>query len=122
MPYCPQTSTKIGANMMQIKPWEVWFASVRFEDSPTVKSRPVVVTSSGAVYVCALKVTSHAPRNEWGEYQLAQWQFAGLKCPSTVRISKQLRLEQRDMIHRIGTLHPIDILGIQNIIAAKEQM
>lgn len=106
---------------MQIKPWEVWFASVRFEDSPAVKARPVVVTSSGAVYVCALKVTTHAPRDEWGEYQLTQWQFAGLKYPSTVRVGKQLRLEPRDMIHRIGTLHPIDILGIQTIIATKGQ-
>ena len=119
MLYCLQTSMMIGANTMQIKPWEVWFASVRFEDSPDVKARPVVVTSSGAVYVCALKVTSHKPRNRWGEYQLKQWQYAGLKYESTVRVEKQIRLERRDMIHRLGTLHPIDILGIQDVIASK---
>ena len=102
---------------MTIKPWEVWFAAVRFEDSPQIKNRPVVVTSSGAIYVMALKVTSHVPRNEWGEYALQHWQAAGLNKPSTVRIGKRLRLQQSDMVHRIGKLHPVDILNIQRIIA-----
>lgn len=102
---------------MTIKPWEVWFAAVRFEDSPQIKNRPVVVTSSGAIYVMALKVTSHVPRNEWREYALQHWQAAGLNKPSTVRIGKRLRLQQSDMVHRIGKLHPLDILNIQRIIA-----
>lgn len=102
---------------MTIKPWEVWFAAVRVEDSPQIKNRPVVVTSSGAIYVMALKVTSHVPRNEWGEYALQHWQAAGLNKPSTVRIGKRLRLQQSDMVHRIGKLHPLDILNIQRIIA-----
>ena len=102
---------------MTIKPWEVWFAAVRFEDSPQIKNRPVVVTSSGAIYVMALKVTSHVPCNEWGEYALQHWQAAGLNKPSTVRIGKRLRLQQSDMVHRIGKLHPLDILNIQRIIA-----
>lgn len=102
---------------MTIKPWEVWFAAVRFEDSPQIKNRPVVVTSSEAVCVMALKVTSHVPRNEWGEYALQHWQAAGLNKPSTVRIGKRLRLQQSDMVHRIGKLHPLDILNIQRIIA-----
>ena len=102
---------------MTIKPWEVWFAAVRFEDSPQIKNRPVVVTSSGAIYVMALKVTSHVPRNEWGEYALQHWQAAGLNKPSMVRIGKRLRLQQSDMVHRIGKLHPLDILNIQRIIA-----
>ena len=107
-----------GAIMMTIKPWEVWFASVRFEDSSAVKARPIVVTSSGNIYVWALKVTSHAPRKEWGEYQLQQWQAAGLTKPSTVRIGKRIQLEQRDMIHRIGSLDSVDIIAIQNIITS----
>ena len=102
---------------MTIKPWEVWFAAVRFEESPQIKNRPVVVTSSGAIYVMALKVTSHVPRNEWGEYALQHWQAAGLNKPSTVRIGKRLRLQQSDMVHRMGKLHPLDILNIQRIIA-----
>ena len=65
----------------------------------------------------ALKVTSHVPRNEWGEYALQHWQAAGLNKPSTVRIGKRRRLQQSDMVHRIGKLHPLDILNIQRIIA-----
>lgn len=104
---------------LQIKPWEVWYARVRYEDAPAVKMRPVVVTSAGTVWVLALKVTSHAPRREWGEYALREWAYAGLTKPSTVRISKQLRLEERDMARRIGELHVWDIMNIQMIMAQK---
>ena len=101
---------------MRINQWEVWLARVRFEDSPEVKPRPVVVVGGGEVFVCAYKVTSHPPRPVWGEYVLKQWQAIGLRRESTVRLSKRIRLESRDMIHRIGTLDPIDILSIQNIL------
>lgn len=101
---------------MTINQWDVWLAAVRFEDSPQVKKRPVIVTSSGDVYVLALKVTSHAPRSVWGEYALQHWQFAGLDKPSTVRIGKPLRLQKSDMVHRIGALHPLDVMSIQSII------
>lgn len=105
---------------MQVKPWEVWFASVRFEDAPTIsKPRPVIITSYGDVFICAFKVTTHEPRDTWGEYQLTQWQCAGLDRPSTVRLSKLVRLQQQDMIHRVGTLHPIDVLGIQLVLCKK---
>lgn len=103
--------------MMTINPWEVWLAAVRFEDSSQIKRRPVVVTSSGQVYVLALKVTSHVPRNEWGEYALHQWREAGLDAASTVRIGKRLRLQQSDLVHKIGKLQPLDILNIQRIMA-----
>ena len=102
---------------MTIKPWDVWWAEVRYEDAPTVKRRPVVVTSAGDVYVLALKVTSHAPRSMWGEYALIHWQYAKLSKPSTVRIGKRLRLEERDLVSQIGALHPQDIINIQRIIA-----
>ena len=102
---------------MTINQWEVWLAAVRFEDSTEVKNRPVVVTSSGDVFVLALKVTSHDPRSQWGEYALQYWKAAGLQKPSTVRIGKRLRLQHGDMIHKIGRLHPLDIVNIQRIIA-----
>ncbi len=72
------------------------------------------------MFILALKVTSHPPRDEWGEYKLAEWQYAGLKKESTVRISKQLRLKESDLVHRIGALHQSDIMNIQRIMLAKQ--
>lgn len=112
---------KIGATMMHIKPWEVWLASVRFEDQPNQsKKRPVVVTSAGEIFVLALKVTSHSPRLVWGEYALTEWRFAGLSKPSTVRVGKPLRLDAGDMVFRMGALHPLDIIAIQSILSTKK--
>lgn len=102
--------------MMTINAWEVWFAAVRYEDSTEIKNRPVVITSSGKLFVFALKVTTHEPRNEWGEYALQYWQNAGLHKSSTVRVGKRLCLQYSDMVHRIGQLHPIDIINIQRIL------
>jgi len=101
--------------MTQAKKWDVWWASVRFEDKPEAKQRPVVILSSGIVYVCALKVTSQEPRS--GDYVLSLWQYAGLIKPSTVRIDKVIKLKQQEMSHRIGALHPVDILAIQKMLA-----
>ena len=106
---------------MTINPWEVWYAAVRFEDTPQIKKRPVVVTSSGNIYVLALKVTSHPPRNVWGEYPLQHWKAAGLQKPSTVRIGKRLHLQHSDMVHKIGKPHPLDIVNIQRIIAGNRR-
>lgn len=103
---------------MQVEPWEVWFANVRFEDETGTKDRPVIITESGTVFVLALFVTSHVPRNNWGEVELIKWQYAGLNRPSTVRVTRQLELLESDLRKRIGKLHPIDILQIQRYIDA----
>ena len=103
---------------MQVEPWEVWFANVRFEDETGTKDRPVIITESGTVFVLALFVTSHAPRNNWGEVELIKWQYAGLNRPSTVRVTRQLELLESDLRKRIGKLHPVDILQVQRYIDA----
>ncbi len=97
--------------------WEVWFASVRFEDSPDRKQRPVVIISPGVAYYLSLKLTTHAPR-EWcnGEYALQKWSEAGLARPSTVRASKVLQLVDSDFSHKLGRLHPVDILALQTVL------
>lgn len=100
------------------EPWEVWFANVRFEDDPTLsKSRPVLVISDHKVCILSLKITSKPPRNNfYGEYALLKWQEAGLDKQSTVRISKKLKLVERDFSYRIGRLAPIDILNVIKIL------
>lgn len=99
------------------KPWEVWLAAVKFEDEPSaVKRRPVLVLNDDQVYILSLKITSRPPRSGYfGEYSLLKWQEAGLHKPSTVRTSKKLQLFERDFVHKIGRLTPIDILNIIKI-------
>jgi len=101
--------------MMQIKQWDIWWASVRFDDVDEIKQRPVIVLSSGEILVIALKVTSQPPRV--GDYVLSQWQYAGLYKPSTARLDKLLKLEHQEMKYRMGSLHPSDILPIQKALA-----
>ncbi len=98
--------------------WEIWFADVRFEDAPNLsKRRPVLVLFNNVVYILSLKITSKAPRNSYyGEYVLLKWKEAGLDRQSTVRISKKLKLVERDFVYKIGRLAPIDILNIRKFL------
>ncbi len=103
---------------MRPSKWEVWFAKVAFDDDPTkIKERPVLVMDDRNCYILSFKITSHAPRlNFSGEYSLVKWSEAGLLKPSTVRTLKRLKLIETDFVHKIGRLHPVDILGIMNIL------
>lgn len=107
--------------MTIIKPaaWEVWFANVRFEDQPHIsKKRPVLVVDNRFVYILSLKISSQPPRdNCFGEYQLLKWQEAGLNKPSTVRISKKLKLVEKDFVHKIGRISTIDIINIRKYLS-----
>lgn len=106
--------------MTSIKPhsWEIWLANVKFEDDPeTTKARPVLVIDSNRVCILSLKITSKPPRNNYyGEYQLLKWKAAGLVKPSTVRISKKLKLFERDFIRKIGRAAAIDIIKIRGFL------
>lgn len=98
--------------------WEIWLANVKFEDDITrVKKRPVLVISPEVSCIISLKITGHAPRSEFeGEYRIKKWSEAGLDKESTVRVSKRLLLIQTDFVHKIGRLHPIDIIEIQKLL------
>ncbi len=102
------------------QPWEVWWAEVYFEDHPEeAKRRPVLVLENQTCIVLSLKITSHPPRMDSfrGEYALQKWHYAGLTKPSTVRISKLLRLQRSDFVDKVGELHPIDIGVIERYIS-----
>lgn len=100
------------------QPWEIWWADVAFEDQPALtKRRPVLVLDAQTCVILSLKITSHVPREEFfGEYALQKWRAAGLAKPSTVRISKVLRLGRSDFDEKIGNLHPVDITVIERYL------
>lgn len=99
--------------------WDIWFASVSFEEKPGLKDRPVLIMSGDSgIYVLALKMTSHLKRNE-DDYLLKNWGKAGLDCETVVRISKLSQIPIGKMIHRIGRLDAADIIEIDRIIKEK---
>lgn len=104
---------------MMTKPnkWDIWLASVKFEDKPDIKKRPVLVITPDIAYYVSLKITTHEPRNAYPfEYKIVKWGEAGLKNPSTIRASKVLHVMERDFVHKIGQLHPVDIMAVQKIL------
>ena len=98
--------------------WEIWFAKVKFDDNPSVvKMRPVLVVDLNQCYILSLKITGHSPRvNYQGEYSIIKWAEAGLAKESTIRCSKKLKLIFSDFEYKLGKLHPIDIIAVQNIL------
>lgn len=95
--------------------WDVCLADVPFEELPKSKVRPVVILDKQDVSILGLKMTSKPPRA--GEYTLVQWKKAGLKQPTTVRVSKRLKLPNEKIQKKIGHLTPLDIAGIQKAIS-----
>lgn len=100
-----------------MKKWEIYWAEVQFEDVPQSKKRPVLILDDQGVLVLGLKLTSHKPRD--GEYGLKKWKESGLTKPTTVRVSKKLRLSQTDIKGKIGKLHPVDIAKLQTKLQEK---
>ena len=100
--------------------WEIWMAAFAYEDKPgQVSDRPVLVLENKEMYpVLVTKITKHAPREGYtGEYSIKKWKEAGLDYPSTVRLSKRLKLQETDFRRKRGRLHPIDIIEIQKLLS-----
>ena len=90
---------------------EFWVADIPFTDLSDTKKRPVLVLwLDGADAVVAV-VTSAAPRTP-SDVPLTDWQAAGLRLPSTVRLSRLDCLEQSLLLHRLGPISAADALQI----------
>lgn len=92
---------------MNCKPWEVWLAKVRFEDSDETKNRPVLIIVVDSKYY-RVKMTGTSPR-DFFEVEVSQWKAAGLRKDTTIRTNKISELRESDLIHKLGDLHPVDI-------------
>lgn len=83
--------------------WEVWLVNMPFEEGVGSKIRPALVIDPQRNYIVFGKMTSHAPRDNFQyEYQIVDWEGAGLTCPTTLRLSKLVELERSDFIKRFG--------------------
>jgi mRNA interferase MazF len=89
------------------QPGELWLADIPFTSGVASKIRPVLVlwTDAGDVVVAA--VTSAQPRSVT-DVALQNWTAAGLRVPSTVRLSRLDCLEQNLLCRRLGFLASVD--------------
>lgn len=97
------------------EPLEVWLCHFRFLDMPQVKKvRPAIILEAdeGTLLAVAVKVTSHGPRDELGEFEVVDLESAGLLKRSTVRCSQAIELPYSDLIRPIGKLSPVDVVNL----------
>lgn len=110
-----------GMNMQkkaEFYKWDIYWAKVEYEENSNIfKVRPVLIIDKFTAYILALKITKQSPRyNFEGEYEIQKWKEANLPQPSTIRISKKIKLDPNDLKEWIGQLRPIDRRNVENIM------
>jgi len=97
---------------------------VPFSDVSGTKRRPALVVSAEAfhrgladVIVCPISSQPRYHRTPGaGDCPLRGWRLAGLRHPSTVRVSKLLAVDKQIIRKAIGTLAPDDLSIVTNTI------
>ena len=92
---------------MPIQPGDFWVADIPFTSGSGSKKRPVLVLWLDGLDAVVAAVTSAAPRSPT-DVPLADWRLAGLRLPSTVRLSRLDCLEQALLIHKLGAISAAD--------------
>ena len=92
---------------MSIQPGEFWVADIRYTDGTASKKRPVLVLWLDGQDAVVAVVTTAVPRTPT-DLALADWQAAGLRAASTVRLSRLDCLEQSLLLHRLGAVSTAD--------------
>lgn len=93
--------------MTTLRAGDIWVAEITFTDGSASKKRPVLILwlDDNDAVVCA--VTSAASRTQT-DVVLRDWQPAGLRLPSVVRLSRLDCIEQSLLLARLGALSSHD--------------
>ena len=103
---------------MPIQPGEFWVAEIPFTSGGRSKQRPVLVLWLDGQDAVVAAVTSAAPRSAT-DVPLTDWKAAGLRVPSTVRLSRLDCLEQTLLLFKLGTISGADSQQVKAIRAAR---
>jgi mRNA interferase MazF len=95
---------------------EIWLADIPFTSGLASKVRPVLILWVDANDVVVAAVTSVQPRSA-SDVPLSDWSKAGLRVPSTVRLSRLDCLEQSVLRRRLGMVSQSDALELKRIWA-----
>jgi mRNA interferase MazF len=82
-------------------PGEIWLANIPYTDGRASKIRPVLVLWIDAADCVVAAVTSAAPRST-SDVPLVDWRTAGLRVPSTARLSRLDCLDQILLAKKLG--------------------
>lgn len=87
-------------SFVNLTPWQVWLAYVRFADHPDVgKVRPIVIIDGETAAIVAAKITSASPLPHYRYYELMDWKEEGLLKPSRVQLAPLLALRREDLLN-----------------------
>lgn len=92
--------------------YDIFYFDMKYEDGDGHKRRPVLVVKlkDNGEKCTVAKMTGTPPREGYkGEILLSKWKEAGLKKPTTVRLSKSATLKSEWLTEKIGTLTDEDI-------------
>jgi mRNA interferase MazF len=93
---------------MSFSPGDVLLVPVVFTDGSGHKKRPVVIVyDSGDADLLVAPVTSQAARSG-RDVPVDNWQRAGLRLPSIVRIEKLATVEKSTVVRKMGHFAPDD--------------
>ena len=99
---------------MTIQAGEIWLADIPFTDGSASKVRPIVVLWLDGLDAVVAVITSAAPRSPT-DLALADWSFAGLRVPSTVRLARLDCLEQSLLFRRLGSISAGDAQSLRGV-------
>ena len=99
---------------MMPQPGEIWLAEIPFTSGAASKLRPILVLWIDAADVVVAAVTSASPRSS-ADVLLQDWQSAGLRVMSTVRLSRLDCLEQTVLRRKLGGLSEADARRIKQV-------
>jgi len=93
---------------------EIWYAKFPLEeDSSKFIERPVIIADVGLPNLVVIKITKHIPRErDPYDIPIIRYKEAGLKNPSTARISKAIIIDVSQVDNRKGALHSLDYENI----------
>lgn len=106
---------------LKMRKYDIYLCRVYFINRDTgereSKVRPVVIIDENTAIPLAHPITSHTPRNYYnGDYEIQNWQEAGLDVPSTLRLNYIVDDRNRGQFgRRIGRLTEEDINNIEEI-------
>ena len=95
---------------------DVLLVPITFSDASAQKKRPVlVVRDTGDADSLVVPITSHPPRT-FEDVSLPGWAAAGLRLPSTARMSKLATVAKSSVIRKLGAPPERDTRSARDIL------